>query len=85
MEPLRAEAGELTADEILGALREGNRVVIRTEMFGSSYDLTLRHDGTTYYCDTPTRLHKHADETEMRQCIERMGYGRDTGDDADDE
>ena len=85
MEPLRAEAGELTTDEILGALREGRRVVIRTEMFGSSYDLTLRHDGTTYYCDTPTRLHKHTDEAEMRQCIERMGYSRDAGDDADDE
>lgn len=77
MEPLRAQAGEMSADEIIDALREGRRVVIRTEMFGSSYDLTLRHDGTTYYCDTPTRLHKHDEEDEMRECIERMGYGRD--------
>lgn len=77
MEPLRADAGELSADEILSALRDGRRVVITTELFGSTYDLSLRHDGTTYYCDTPTRLHKHADEAEMRQCIERMGYASD--------
>lgn len=74
MKPLRATAGELTADEILEAIREGRRVVVSTEMFGEDYDLTLRHDGETYYCDTPTRLHKHAEEDEMRKCIERMGY-----------
>ena len=76
MGPLRAQAGELTADEILSALAEGRRVVVTTELFGSTYDLTLRHDGSTYYCDTPTRLHKHDDEAAMRECIERMGYAR---------
>jgi hypothetical protein len=37
--------------------------------------MTLRHDGETFYCDTPTRLHKHEDPEEMRTCIEKMGYG----------
>ena len=84
MEPLRADAGELTADEILDALREGRRVIVRTEMFGSSYDLALRHDGTTFYCDTPTRLHKHDSEAEMRQCIEQMGYSRNARDETEE-
>jgi hemin uptake protein HemP len=76
-EPLRAKSGELTADEILAALREGRRVVIETEMLGGSHEVTLRHDGTTFYCDTPTTLHKHDAEAEMRTCIDRMGYARD--------
>ncbi|WP_224270643.1 hypothetical protein [Haloprofundus salinisoli] len=74
--PLRAEAGELSADEILSALREGRRVVITTQMLGNDHDVTLRHDGATYYCDTPTTLHKHEEESEMLACIEKMGYGR---------
>jgi hemin uptake protein HemP len=76
-EPMRVEAGELTADEILAALRDGRRIVVRTEMLGGSHEVTLRHDGSVFYCDTPTTLHKHAEEPAMRECIRRMGYGRD--------
>jgi hemin uptake protein HemP len=72
--PLHVESGELTAEEILSALREGRRVVVETTMLGGSHTVTLRHDGTTYYCDTPTTLHKHTSEDEMRTCIDRMGY-----------
>ncbi|WP_435126383.1 hypothetical protein [Halobaculum sp. D14] len=76
MDPLRVDAGELTTEEILDTLREGRRVVVTAELFGDERDLTLRHDGDVFYCDTPTRLHKHAEEDEMRSCIEEMGYGR---------
>jgi hypothetical protein len=75
-EPLRVESGELSAEEILDALNAGRRVVILTEMLGETHEVTLRHDGTTFYCDTPTTLHKHDDEAEMRTCIDRMGYAR---------
>jgi hypothetical protein len=75
-EPLRVEAGELTAEEILEALRDGRRVVVRTQMLGGNHEVTLRHDGATFYCDTPTTLHKHTDEEGMRSCIDRMGYAR---------
>lgn len=75
--PLRVEAGELTAAEIIAALRDGRRVVVRTEMFGGVHDVTLRHDGTVFYCDTPTTLHRHEAESEMRACIDRMGYARE--------
>ena len=71
------EAGELTAAEIIDALDDGQRLVVRVEMLGGVHEVTLRHDGTTYYCDTPTTLHKHESADEMRTCIERMGYGRD--------
>jgi len=51
-------------------------VVVRTEFLGSEHEVTLRWDGDTFYCDTPTRLHKHDDESEMRACLENQGYGR---------
>ena len=79
-DPLHIEAGELSADEIISALREGRRVRVETDFFGGDHTVTLRHDGTTFYCDTPTTLHKHAEEAEMRACIERMGYGKQPGD-----
>jgi hemin uptake protein HemP len=76
MSTLTVDAGELTASEIIDALEDGQRVVVRVEMLGGVHDVTLRHDGTTYYCDTPTTLHKHPDVEGMRTCIEEMGYGR---------
>ncbi|ADQ65896.1 hypothetical protein GL213_01425 [Halogeometricum borinquense] len=76
-EPLRAKSGELTADEILDILREGRRVIVEAEMLGGVHEVSLRHDGTTFYCDTPTTLHKHAEEEEMRNCIVKMGYAKD--------
>ena len=76
-EPLRIESGELTADEILDALREGRRVVVKTEMLGGVHEVTLRHDGSVFYCDTPTTLHKHEDEDGMRTCVMNMGYAKD--------
>ncbi|QCC46251.1 hypothetical protein [Halobellus limi] len=75
-EPLRVESGELTGEEILDALRDGHRVVVEAELLGGTHQLSLRHDGDTYYCDTPTTLHKHEDEEGMLTCIEKMGYGR---------
>lgn len=81
MTPLEVDAGELTAEEIIDTLREGRRVVVTADLFGSEQTLTLRHDGETYYCDTPTRLHKHDDEAGMIGCIEKMGYARDDGGD----
>lgn len=77
---LRVDAGELTADEIVDALASGSRVLVAVELFGSTTDIALRYDGEVYYCDTPTRLHRHRTEAEMRTCIERMGYGRDASD-----
>ncbi|MFB6282034.1 MAG: hypothetical protein ABEH40_08445 [Haloferacaceae archaeon] len=74
--PVHVEAGELSAEEIIDALRDGRRVVVRTEVLGGNHEVTLRHDGTTFYCDTPTTLHKHEEAEAMRGCIEEMGYGR---------
>ncbi|WP_135821911.1 hypothetical protein [Halostella litorea] len=73
-DPLHATAGELAAETILDALADGRRVVVETELLGSTHEVTLRHDGETYYCDTPTTLHKHDSRAEMRQCIEKRGY-----------
>ncbi|MFC6827188.1 hypothetical protein [Halopelagius fulvigenes] len=76
-DPLRVEAGELSAEEILDALCGGRRVLVETEMMGETRQLSLRHDGTTFYCDTPTTLHKHSEAEEMRTCIEKMGYAKE--------
>jgi hemin uptake protein HemP len=75
--PLRIESGELTAAEIIDAVREGRRVVVEAELLGGTHEVALRHDGEVYYCDTPTTLHKHADAEAMIGCIERMGYARE--------
>lgn len=73
------EAGELGPDELLSALESGDRFIVQTKFLGAKHEVTLRHDGEIYYCDTPTRLHKHTSPEEMRTCLERQGYAR-TGD-----
>jgi hypothetical protein len=79
MSMLSVEAGELTTEEMLDAIDDGRRLVVRVEMLGGVHEVTLRRDDTTYYCDTPTTLHKHESVDAMRTCIERMGYSRDDG------
>ncbi|ELY64096.1 hypothetical protein [Natronococcus jeotgali] len=74
-DPLRIEAGDLEADAILEAIEEGRHVVVTTTTLGDEHEVTLRYDGSVYYCDTPTRLHRHESAREMRTCIRNMGYG----------
>jgi len=76
-QPLRIEAGEITAESILEALGEGRRVVVSTEVLGEPHEITLRHDGEQYYCDTPTTLHTHDSREEMLECIHKHGYATD--------
>jgi hypothetical protein len=73
-EPVVVTAGELDTDELMRTLKRERRVVVRTEFLGSEHEVTLRWDGETFYCDTPTRLHKHEDEGEMLTCLENQGY-----------
>ena len=72
--PLRIEPGELTAEAILGLLRDGRRLVVELELLGARHDVVLRYDGDTYYCDTPTALHRHETAEAMRACIDEQGY-----------
>lgn len=76
-EALVVDAGELGVQELLDAIEGGERVVVRTEFLGNEHQVTLRHDGDIYYCDTPTRLHKHESAEEMRTCLRNQGYGRE--------
>jgi hypothetical protein len=72
--PTVIESGEHTARELLDRLREGERLVVQTEVLGNPEEMTLRYDGTTYYCDSPTTLHKHDSPEEMRECMRHYGY-----------
>jgi len=76
MDPLVVEAGEADVDELLDVLESGRRVRLRTEFLGSDHEGTLRYGGT-WYCDTPTRLHRHDSREEMRHCLEEQGYARE--------
>ncbi|WP_254532368.1 hypothetical protein [Natrinema gelatinilyticum] len=78
--PLHISAGELETDAIMAAIQDGRRVVITTTAIRTEHEVTLRYDGSIYYCDTPTRLHRHETEREMRACIRKMGYGADVDD-----
>ena len=73
-EVLRVAAGELSADELIDALNDGRRILVDVEVAGGSHEVVLRYDGETYHCDTPTNLHRHADELAMRGCLDQMGY-----------
>ena len=75
--PPTVEAGDHTAEELLSHLQEQERLVVRTDVLGSSEELTLRFDGETYYCDTPTTLHRHDTPEEMVECMRQYGYVRD--------
>lgn len=72
---LRVQPGELTVDEILERLHAGERIVIERELLGTVHEVTLRFDGGTYYCDTPTTLHRHDTTEAMRACLEEQRYG----------
>jgi hypothetical protein len=72
--PTTVEAGEYSTDELLARLDDGERIVVTTTFLGDPHEVTLRFDGETYYCDTPTRLHKHPTAEEMRECMVRNGY-----------
>lgn len=74
---LTVDAGELGTEELLAQLQEGERVVVRTSFLGSEKRVTLRFDGETFYCDTPTTLHKHETADDMRACIREQGYTHD--------
>jgi hypothetical protein len=75
-DPQVVDGGELGADELLDRIKSGGRVRVRTELLDEEREVTLRWDGTTCYCDTPTRLHKHDSESEMRTCLVDQGYGQ---------
>lgn len=75
-EPTAIEPGEHTVEELLDRLTDGERFVVRTQVLGSTEELSLRFDGETYYCDSPTILHKHTEPAEMRECIEKLGFAR---------
>jgi hemin uptake protein HemP len=71
----RIEPGELSAEEIIDRLHAGDRVVIERELLGGVHEVTLRFDGETYYCDTPTTLHRHETPEGMRACLDKQRYG----------
>ena len=75
-DPRVVEAGEMDAETLLATLKREARIVVRTEFVGSQHEVTLRWDGETFYCDTPTRLHKHESEQEMQACLEEQGYSQ---------
>ncbi|MFT4947054.1 MAG: hypothetical protein ACI8TL_001293 [Natronomonas sp.] len=77
-DPLVIDAGERTVEEIMTAIEDGRRVVVRTEFLDSEHEVTLRYSDEIYYCDTPARLHKHDTASEMRGCLREQGYA-DTG------
>jgi hemin uptake protein HemP len=71
------DAGEYDAEALLDRLRDAERLVVQADVLGGSQEVTLRYDGETYYCDTPTRLHKHDTAEEMAECMRHYGYVSD--------
>lgn len=76
-DPSIVEAGEHTAEDLLEKLHDGQRLVVRKDVLGSEQEITLRYDGSVYYCDTPTTLHEHETPEEMMNCMRNQGYVSD--------
>ena len=55
----------------------GSGYIVRADVLGSAEEMTLRFDGETFYCDTPTTLHKHDTPEEMVECMRQYGYVSD--------
>jgi hypothetical protein len=72
---IHVSPGEATATEIIDYLEAGDRVIVETELLGSTHEITLRFDGGVYYCDTPTTLHRHETAEDMRRCLDEQRYG----------
>lgn len=75
--PTVVDAGEYDSEELLSRLRDGERLLVRADVLGSTEELTLRYDGEFYYCDSPTTLHKHETEAGMVECMRNYGYVND--------
>lgn len=73
--PIRARSDEVSAEEIISALHDGRRVILEREILDGVHEVTLRFDGETYYCDTPTTLHRHESLEGMRACLDDHQYG----------
>lgn len=76
-QPVKVSQGEASIDEILDWLRAGRRVVVERELLGNVHEVTLRFDGTVFYCDTPTTLHRHETEEGMRNCLTDHQYAQE--------
>lgn len=79
-EPSVIQAGEVATDDLLSLIETEGRVVVETEVLGSPEEVTLRFDGETYFCDTPTTLHTHDERAEMATCLRNHGYVADAED-----
>ncbi|MES3516567.1 MAG: hypothetical protein PPP58_02770 [Natronomonas sp.] len=75
-EPTTVDPTEHTVEELLERLEDGERLLVRTEILGDPVEVTLRFDGETYYCDTPTVLHEHDAADGMVECLENYGCKR---------
>ena len=75
-EPVRISRKELSADDVIDRLDEGQRVIVVLEVFGVEREVTLRKTSTEYVCDTGFKLMTYDDRDGMKQCIERLRLAR---------
>lgn len=75
-ETIHVDRKDLTSEEIVRELDEGNRVIVEVEILGKTLRMALRQQEGTYYCDTPMKLLTYETEAEMRACLERYRLAR---------
>ena len=74
-----ASRKELTANEVLAVLERGGRVVIEMAVLGKTTKVVIRRSEDTYYCDTPMKLMKYDNPSELKACLERFKMVRYDG------
>lgn len=71
-EPVRISRKELSSDDVLEKLDEGQRVIVTVEVLGVTKDVILRKTDGEYVCDTGFKMMSYTDREDMKRCIERL-------------
>lgn len=63
---------ELSAPEVIDIVEDGGRVIIEMSVLGKTTKVVIRQQSGTYYCDTPMKLLKYDERSDLRACLERF-------------
>lgn len=63
---------EFSSDEVLDHLEDDKRVIVKVGTLGMSKEVVLRKKQNTYICDTGFKLFEYNNQSDMKDCIERL-------------
>lgn len=71
-DPIKIARKELSSEEVLDRIEDGQRVIVTVGTLGVEKDVVLRKTERGYVCDTGFKLLTYDDREGLQQCIERL-------------